>query len=115
MFAMSVLLLGFAWLTSSTNLFVKDISKLVSLIVQLGFWLTPVIWNISVVPEKFQWIIKMNPIYYIVRGYRESLIENIPFWAHPFDTLYFWLATMFFLLAGIKVFNKLEPHFGDVI
>lgn len=115
LFAMSILLLGLAWFTSSTNLFVKDVSKLVSLVIQFGFWLTPVFWNISMVPERFQWIIKMNPMYYIIRGYRESLIEKIPFWAHPIDTLYFWLVAILILFAGIAVFNRLEPHFGDVI
>lgn len=115
LFAMSVLLLGLAWLTSSTNLFVKDVSRFVSLITQFGFWLTPIFWNISIVPEKFHWLIKLNPVYYIVTGYRESIVEKIPFWDHPADTLYFWLVTVTILLAGIIIFNKLEPHFGDVI
>lgn len=115
LFSMSVLLLGLSWLTSSTNLFVKDVAKLVGLIVQFGFWLTPVFWNASIVPERFQWLIKINPVFYIVRGYRESLIFEIPFWSHPADTLYFWIVTSLLLVAGISVYKKLEPHFGDVL
>jgi ABC-type polysaccharide/polyol phosphate export permease len=115
LFAMSTLLLGLSWLTSSTNLFVKDISKIVSLVTQFGFWLTPIFWNISMIPDEYQWIVKLNPAYYIVRGYRDSLVEKIPFWAHLTDTLYFWGFTAIILFAGITIFKRLEPHFGDVI
>lgn len=115
LFCLSVLVLGLAWITSSTNLFIKDISKLVALITQFGFWLTPIFWNISMIPEGLQWIVKLNPVYYIVRGYRESIAQGIPFWNHPEDTIYFWLVTIAILLAGKYLFNKLEPHFGDVI
>ena len=115
LFAAMYLLVGLSLLTSSTNLFLKDVGKLVSVMVQFGFWLTPVFWNASMVPEKYQWLIKLNPVFYIVKGYRESLVHMVPFWSHPLESMYFWVIATFILLAGISVFNKLEPHFGDVI
>jgi lipopolysaccharide transport system permease protein/teichoic acid transport system permease protein len=113
--AMIFLLLGLSWITSSTSLFVKDVIRLVSIITQFGFWLTPIFWNIKMIPGQYQWIIKLNPIHYIVNGYRDSLINNIPFWEHPYETLYFWLVTLCAMYVGITIFGKLRPHFAEVI
>lgn len=113
--AMATLLLGISWFTSSTNIFVPDVSKAVSVIVTFGFWLTPVFWDISKIPESYQWIVKLNPANYIVQGYRDSLISHIGFWERPFETLYFWSVTGLILWGGINIFKKLRPHFAEVV
>lgn len=112
--AMLSLLLGLAWLTSSTNLFVSDVSKLIGVIVTFGFWLTPIFWDISRIPEKYQWILQLNPAVYIVEGYRDSLINHIGFWEKPYQTLYYWSVTLITMWIGIKIFKKLRPHFAEV-
>jgi len=115
MLAMCLLLLGLGWVTSSTSIFVKDVSKVVAICVQFGFWLTPLFWNIQMIPQAYQWIVKLNPVYYIVTGYRDSIISHIPFWERAEETIYFWLVTLFFLWAGTSVYRKLKPHFAEVI
>lgn len=112
--AMLALLLGVSWLTSSTNLFVPDVSKFIGVVVTFGFWLTPVFWDISRIPQKYQWIIQLNPATYIVEGYRDSIINHIGFWEKPYQTIYFWTLTIAILLLGIKIFQKLRPHFAEV-
>jgi lipopolysaccharide transport system permease protein/teichoic acid transport system permease protein len=113
--AMVALLLGIGWLTSATNIFVPDVSKAIAVIVTFGFWLTPIFWDLSKVPEQYQWIIKLNPSVYIVEGYRDSIINHIGFWEKPYETLYFWIFTGFMLWSGITVFKKLRPHFAEVV
>lgn len=113
--AMFFLLLGLGWITSSTSLFVQDVSNVVAIITQFGFWFTPIIWNIDRIPPGYQWIIKLNPMCYIVNGYRDSLIYKAPFWSKPYETMYFWCFTLIVLLIGVLVFRKLKPHFGEVI
>ncbi len=113
--AMIILLLGLGWITSSTSLFVSDVIQVVSIFTQFGFWLTPIFWNIKTIPEKYQWILQLNPMYYVVNGYRDSLVHKIPFWEHPIATLYFWIVTLCILYIGILVFSKLRPHFAEVI
>ncbi len=115
MAAMIFLLLGISWLTSSTSIFVKDIANMVSVVVKFGFWLTPIFWNINRIPVEYQWIIKLNPVCYIVTGYRDSIVSHIPFWEHPLESLYFWLITLIFIISGVFVFSKLRPHFAEVI
>lgn len=112
--AMVFLLLGIAWLTSSTQLFIPDVGKFMSLIVTFGFWVTPVFWNINNIPTNYQWIIKLNPFSYIVQGYRDSLYSEIGFWEKPYEGLIFWSITSVLLVIGIVVFKKLRPHFAEV-
>lgn len=115
LFAMFMLLLGLGWLTSSTNLFVKDIQSITRIIIQFGFWLTPIFWNMTMIPEKYHWIVKLNPVCYIITGYRDSLVTHIGFWQRPKETLYYWGITAIILILGINVFRRLKPHFAEVL
>ena len=110
--AMATLLLGISWLTSSTNVFVPDVGKLIGVIVTFGFWLTPIFWDLSKVPEQYQWIVKLNPAVYIIEGYRDSIINHIGFWEKPYDALYFWTFSGIILWSGITEFKNLRPHFA---
>ncbi len=109
------MLLGLSWLTSAVRVFVKDIGNLISVLIQVGFWATPIFWQIGLVPEKYQWIIKLNPAYYIINGYRDSLINQQWFWQDMSLTLYFLGLCLFSLGFGALVFKRLRPHFGDVL
>ena len=114
-FSMIMLLLGMGWITSATKIFISDISKIVSLLVSFGFWLTPIFWDINKVPSQYQWIVKINPASYIVQGYRDSVITHVWFWERPYETLYFWSITIFVLIVGVIVFKRLRPHFAEVV
>lgn len=113
-FSMVALLLGIGWITSSSRVFVSDVSKFISLITTFGFWLTPIFWDIQRIPEKYHWIVNLNPALYIVQGYRDSIITHTWFWERPYETLYFWSFTIATLLLGITVFRRLRPHFAEV-
>jgi lipopolysaccharide transport system permease protein/teichoic acid transport system permease protein len=110
-----ILLLGISWITSSDVIFFRDLGQLVSMAIQFGFWLTPIFWMLTMVPERFQWLFKLNPAYYITQGYRDSLINHIWFWEKPLLTLIFWAITGIFFALGAIVFRKLRPHFADVL
>lgn len=113
--AVQVILLGLCWFTASTAIFVKDIGNVVAILVQFGFWLTPVFWNIENVPQQYHRIIKLNPLVYIINGYRDSMINQVPFWDRPVETIYFWAVSLLILLVGALVFRRLRPHFAEVI
>ncbi|MBN1224494.1 MAG: ABC transporter permease [Candidatus Aminicenantes bacterium] len=107
--------IGLAWIFSSLTVFVKDVSQIVQIMVRIGFWLTPVFWSIDRMPSSVQFILKLNPMYYLVQGYRDSLIYKTGFWEHPYLTLYFWVVTFLILVFGGIVFRRLRPHFADVL
>ena len=83
---------------------------------QLGFWATPVVWSPHLIPEKYRLLLAFNPIYYVVDGYRQSLVYQAPFWKEGlFSTLVFWSMTIIFILISKKVFRGLRPQFADEI
>ena len=110
-----VLSLGISWFTSSLFVFVRDVGQLVSVALQVGFWVTPIFWDIRLMSPKIQMILQLNPVYYIIQGYRDSFIAGIPFWQHPIYSLYFWCITGGLLLAGSFVFKRLAGQFSDVL
>jgi len=116
LFAAIVLLLGLSWLTSALTLFLKDTGQIVTMILQFAFWMTPIFWSPKNLPPDTMNLLKLNPMYYIVEGYRESFIYKTWFWEqHYMLTLYFWCVALFFFITGAVVFRRLRPHFADVI
>lgn len=110
-----LLLLGFSYLTASLVIFLKDVGHLVNMMLQFCFWITPIFWSINILPEKYIFLIKLNPVYYITEGYRNTFIYHQWFWEKPNLTLYFWLFTVLSLIVGLFVFRKLRSHFADVL
>jgi lipopolysaccharide transport system permease protein/teichoic acid transport system permease protein len=112
---MCVLLVGIYFLAASTSIFVKDVTNFVAVTAQFGFWLTPIFWNINMLPERYHYLVKLNPMYYVVTGYRESIALHVPFWHKPFEALYFWSLSLMVLVLGITVYRRLKPHFAEVL
>jgi lipopolysaccharide transport system permease protein/teichoic acid transport system permease protein len=110
-----VLVCGLSWITSSLTVFIKDISQIVTMLIQIGFWSTPIFWNFRTMPEEYQSLINLNPVFYIVEGYRESFISHTWFWEDHGRTIYFWCFTLSIFVIGAILFLKLRPHFADVI
>lgn len=115
LFALTVCLLSLSWLFSAINVFVRDIAYFITICLQFLYWLTPVIWHIEDLPARYQLVFKLNPLFYIITGYRDSFINQIPFWERPLLGLYFWGITCITLGIGILVFRRLRPHFADVL
>ena len=109
------LLIGISWLFGSVKVFLPDIGEIISVILQLGFWITPIFWSFKMVPQNITWLFKLNPIFYIVQGYRDTFIYKVWFWEKPNWTFtYFVISTAIFIFGAI-VFRKLKPHFNDVL
>ena len=115
LFAVSVLLLGLSWITSSIIVFFKDVGQIVTMLIQFGFWMTPIFWSIGIIPDKYHWMINLNPLVYIIEGYRDSMIHHIWFWEKPEMSLYFWSVALLIFMLGAWTFRKLRPHFADVL
>lgn len=110
-----VLALGVAWAVSALNVFMRDVAMITSILLQIGFWGTPIFWDISMMPQKVQRWLKLNPMYYVVQGYRDCFIDFVPFWQHPWYSIYFWLFACLTFVAGALIFKRLKPQFCDVL
>lgn len=114
-FCAFVLVMGVCMITSAINVFFKDMGQIVSIILQFGMWVTPIMWDYHMFGEKFIPFLKLNPFFYISEGYRDSMLNGVWFWQRPSLTIYFWAFTLVVLLLGTKLFKKLKPHFADVL
>lgn len=110
-----VLLLGIGWLLAALNVFLKDIYNVVAILIQIGFWATPIFWTPEDMNPMVQMILKLNPMYYICTGYRETFIYKVWFWEHPIQTCYFWALAMALLFIGTNTFEKLRILFDDAL
>lgn len=118
-FGALILALGLSYLTSAVSVFFPDMRQIVNIALQVGIWATPIMWNINDMKEKIpdaaMVVLKCNPLYYIVQGYREALIEKVWFWQNPGMTVYFWCFTAIVCILGVTIFKRLKVHFADVL
>lgn len=115
---MIVFVTGFVYATSAVVVFFRDLTQVVVISLQVGVWVTPIMWNIDTMTNIPRWaiaVLKLNPMYYVSAGYRDALINKVAFWEHPGLTVYFWGITAAVLFLGTSVFKRLQTHFADVL
>ena len=112
-----VLVLGINYFTSAVVVFFRDLNQVINIVLQVGVWVTPIMWNMDTmdISPVIKNILKLNPLYYIVQGYRDAFIGKIAFWERPGLTAYFWGFTIVCTLFGTYIFKKLRMHFADVL
>lgn len=110
-----VLVLGLSYITSSIVIFFKDLGQIVGILLQFGMWMLPIMYSEEMMPSSIRWILKINPMYYIVEGYRDTFIRHIWFWNRYNQTIYFWGVTLLIFTIGVVILKKLKPHFSDVL
>ena len=112
-----LLVLGLSYMTSAIVVFFKDLGQIISIILQVGMWMTPIMWNIDAIElsDKMKFIFKLNPMYYVTLGYRDAFINKVWFFEHPNLTMYFWLVTIVMFIIGTVIFKRLKVHFADVL
>jgi lipopolysaccharide transport system permease protein/teichoic acid transport system permease protein len=115
LFALSVLCLGMSWFLASVNVFCRDLGHVLKVVLNVWFWATPIVWPLEIMPDSYRSLLKLNPLLYIVEGYRNSLLYQIPLWNDCYVGLYYWMVSLGLLILGGVVFRKLKPGFGDVL
>lgn len=117
MFATALLVLGLSYITAACTVFFRDMSQIVNVLLSIGVWVTPIMWSpaSAAMPELLGKLFKLNPVYYIVDGFRDALLEKVWFWEKPLWSVYFWVGTIAVYLLGVKLFNRLKVHFSDVL
>lgn len=112
-----VLCMGISFITSAVVIFFRDLSQIINIFLQVGIWMTPIMWTIDKLDRwpVLKMIFKLNPLYYIVYGYRDALFYKVPFWERAALTGYFWTVVVVLWIAGTHVFRKLKVHFADIL
>lgn len=111
-----VLVLAICYTTCAVVVFFRDLSQIIGIGLQIGMWATPILWNLGEIQNpKVVLLIKLNPLVYIVNGYRSAIYERTWFFQDLGYTLYFWLVTAALFALGSTVFRRLKVHFADVL
>lgn len=113
--ALIVFMTGLTWITASLQPFFTDLTQFISVMLQVLMWGTPILWNVEMLSPRLQALFKLNPLYYIVKGYRDTFYGHTWFWENWKLSLYFWAVCLVLLLVGSLVYNKLKAHFSDVL
>lgn len=113
-FCLFVFVLGISYATCSIVIFFRDLTQIISIFLQVGMWGTPILWQLQAAGD---WAIlfKLNPIFYVVNGYRSALFEKKWFWEDFYSTMYFWIVTVVIFGIGAMIFKRLKVHFADVL
>jgi lipopolysaccharide transport system permease protein len=105
--------LGGAWLLASLGVFVRDIVQGVSLILMAWMYLTPIIYPESLVPERYQGLINLNPFTPLIRNYRRLILEGAaPDWR---GLAYFSAFAIVAFVFGYWWFARTRKNFADVL
>jgi teichoic acid transport system permease protein len=115
MVSLYVLLFSLTLIGSTISLFVRDIQMVIPPMMRIIFYVSPVLWDSSNLSKGIQTILKLNPFYYIVEGFRFSILGESWFYQDGIYTLYFWSFTCFILLIGCVIHVKFRDQFVDYI
>ena len=111
-----VFTLGLVYITSSIVVFFRDLVQIIGILLQVGIWVTPIMWDATnMLAPKYVNLLKINPFYYVVDGFRDALLTKEWFWEKEIWTIYFWLVSIAIFGVGVALFKKLKVHFADVL
>lgn len=105
--------LGFGMIVSSLTTKYKDLTFLINFAVQLLMYASPIVYPISIVPEKYKWIIMLNPFTSIIEIFKNSVFGTG--YINIYWILYSFCFSIIVFLIGLIIFNKVEKSFIDTI
>jgi teichoic acid transport system permease protein len=115
LFAMLVLTTSLGWILAGLNVFSRDVGQALGPLMTVWFWITPIVWPAQNLSGFALYIVQLNPLYYVVAGYRNAFLYDRPLLAMwPLD-LYFWVVTTILHALGAALFQRLKPHFAEVL
>lgn len=91
-----------------------DVSKLVTSLIRGLFYFSPVIWDCHTKSHTLNMILKLNPCYYLINGYRESMFYGVGFWEHKWQTMYFWVLVVVLFCIGCVLMYKNKEKYIDL-
>jgi ABC-type polysaccharide/polyol phosphate export systems, permease component len=108
-----IISLGLALTLSALNVYYRDIQFIWQVLLQIGFYATPILYTVDIFPKNLQAIVLLNPIARIIISARDTIIYSTP--AKIEDLLFMFLSSIFFLFVGYAIFSRLEPGFAEEI
>jgi teichoic acid transport system permease protein len=110
-----VFLFAVSLLLSTISTIIRDFQMLISSFIRMGLYLSGVLWDINSLPEIYVNILKLNPLYYLIDGFRKTFLYHEWFFVDWVYMSYFWILTLLILFTGALIHNKFRKQFVDYI
>ncbi|MEK7723714.1 MAG: ABC transporter permease [Acidobacteriota bacterium] len=109
---MSVLALSLGMWLAGLNVKYRDVGQAIPFLIQIGFFLSPIIYPLSLVPERWRWIMALNPVTGLIEGFRSALFGKPFDW---FSLIFSGVITLTIFIVAVYSFRRMEDDFADVI
>lgn len=114
-FSAVAFLIGYSLIVSAVTVLYLDFQKLLSSFVRLLFFITPIVWTHDTLPENLKFILRLNPLGYIIEGYRGSILYGNDLTANWKYGLYYWGVTIVLFVLGCSIHCKFRRKFIDML
>lgn len=108
-----IMLLGFTFILSAIQMYMRDIEHIVNFILSMTFYVTPILYTPDIFPKSLSWILKLNPMAYLVNAYR-----SIFFYKSTPDIVGLGIVGLFSIIIfviGYIIFEKLQKGFAEEV
>ena len=108
-----IMLLGFTFILSAIEMYMRDIEHIVNFILSMAFYVTPILYTPDIFPDNLAWVLKINPMAYLVSAYR-----SIFFYQEMPDVVGLVIVGVFSIvifLIGYVIFEKLQKGFAEEV
>lgn len=108
-----IMVYGVSLVLASLYVYYRDLNQIWDILLQVGFYLAPIIYPLSLVPEKYMFYYMLNPVTRLMVMYRDILLYNII--PSALDFLIVAMCGLLFLIIGATIFSKLSPRFAEEV
>lgn len=108
-----LLLLGIIFITSSINIYVRDAEYIINFFINMLFYGTPILYSSTLFPEKYRWLLNLNPMTTIINSYRDIFFYKQE--PNLMSLLFVFMFSFFLCLVGHAIFKKLEKGFAEEV
>ena len=109
MLALIIFTMGVTFFFAGANVYYRDVAHIVQVVLSAWFYFTPIIYALDFIPANRQWLFKLNPIIYVINGFRLSIYYGqLPKWP---SILASFVCAFAALLIGFAVFRKYQDDF----
>ena len=113
MFLIGLLGIGIGWIVSSLHVYLRDTAQVLTVLLTFWFWFTPIFITESMIPARWRFVLRANPLAYLVHAYRERLLSSRPPSLRELAAIGAYAVVAF--VGGGLFFRHLKRGFADVL
>lgn len=101
---------GLGVLLGLINVFFRDVGQFVNVFMQFWFWFTPIVYMPTLIPEKLQIFLTLNPMYHLIKGYQDIFMSHV--WPHWSAIAVLGILSLLLCLVTLRMYRN---HIGEVV